>query len=275
MRWYEPSPGDLQISDHRTILTVEVFAMRTAQDVDAKLRTSDAMFDLLDQLARRHNVHFRGALPALGSDLAAWRHRVATDAVTAGRLNIALCISWAGRDLFVEPGDAPEGTSLDGPEIEGDVGTRLRRRVQSKARQIAGAGAGWLWLENHGAVDMLVPIHSASLSDQLGAYRTLFDGTLDDVTSAKGLTFSGAGSRRWPPPPAEHSSEGSARALRQPLPLDRVRHSFHLPKMEGPESQLMWAILQNERSWLDHALGTLGSPFTTLELIRDDLREPA
>lgn len=35
---YEPKPGDLQIFDDQTCVTVEVFAMRTAQDIDAKLR---------------------------------------------------------------------------------------------------------------------------------------------------------------------------------------------------------------------------------------------
>lgn len=162
--------------------------------------------------------------------------------------------------------------TLDGSRIEGEVGTRLRRRVRLKAQQIADADAGWLWMENHGAVDMFVPIHSDLLAEQMAAYAALFDGALVDVTSVLGVTFSGAGSRRWPPPPAEHSSEGSARGLRQPLTLDRVRTSFHLPKSDGPESRLMWRIIEHEIDWLDDALGALGLACTAGDLIRADLR---
>lgn len=122
---------------------------------------------------------------------------------------------------------------------------------------------------------MFVPIHSTPLSEQLAAYETLFDGALDDVASVMGVTFSNAGSRTWPPPPVEHSSHGYACALRQPLPLDRVRTSFHLPKAEGPGSRLMWRVLEHENDWLDHALNALGVPCAALDLIRADLSRPA
>lgn len=272
---YEPTPGDLQISDEETRLTIEVFAMRTPRDLDAKLRTSEEMFGHLDRLSRLHVVHFRGQLPPLDTDLSAWQQRVSSIAASAGRLGIALSIQWEGVELFVEPGDATPGTTLDGPEIAGDVGARLRNRVASKARQIANAEAGWLWLENHGAVDMLVPIHSLSLVEQLAAYQALFDGALADVASAMGVTFSGAGARTGPPPPAEKAAQGWARGLRLPLTLDRTRTTFHLPCAEGPVSRLMWRVVEHERDWLDHALTTLGIPCPALNLVRADLRHPA
>lgn len=272
---YEPTPGDLQISSDTDSVTVEVFAMRTAEFVETQHRVSREMFAFLDDLGRRLKVHFRGSMPSLDADLQGWRERVSNDAATVSRTGISLSIGWGGAELIVEPGDAPGGTTLDGPATEGDVGTRLHHRVASKARQVAQARAGWLWLENHGAVDMLVPIHHMPLVDQLGAYEKLFDGALDSVASALGITFSSAGARTWPPPPVQHSFHEQARALRQPLPLDRVRTSFHLPKLEAPVSRMMWRILEQEKDWLDDALNALGVHCTAPDLLRADLRVPA
>ena len=272
---YEPNPGDLQISDGQNSVTVEVFAMRTARDIDAKLKTSEEMFEHLDQLSRLHGVHFYGSLPAVDSDLSDWRQRMSNDAATASRLRLALSVIWNETQLFVEPGHAPEGTALDGPMIEGDIGTRLRTRVRSKAHQIAKAEAGWLWLENHGAVDMLVPIHSNPLSDQLAAYETLYNGALNEVDSAMCITFSSAGSRAWPPP-VEELSLRHARALRQPLPLDRVRTSFHLPKTEGPGSCLMWRVSSMRKNGLtmrSMRSGSAAPHWTSFAPTSDDLRK--
>lgn len=271
---YEPFPGDLRLSDGHVEVTVEVFAMVTPESLRQKLHTSDSMFDYLDQLTRLHGVHFYGALPPLTSDLLAWRERVNDLAAIAGRQSEALSLQWDGFELSVAPGDGPEGATLDGPTIDGDVGTRLRARVRGKASQNAMAAVGWLWLENHGAIDMLVPIYSLPLDAQLAGYTALLDGAAAGVTSAQGVTFSSAGQRAWPPPPREELTAGSARALRQPLPLDRVRTSFHLPKVVTPEGELVWRLVRHERGWLDDALTRLGVPYTALDLVRVDLRPP-
>lgn len=269
---YEPSPGDLQLGDGTDSVTVEVFAMRTPRDLDNKTRTTDDMFRLLDELAREYGVSFHGNMPELGSNIGPWADRVRDVAAQASRLGIALSIRWAELELTVEPGDATEGTTLTGPTIELDVGSRLRRRVRDKANQVAGARSSWLWLENHGAVDMLVPVHGLPLAEQLAAYRELLAGALDEVPSAKGITVSAAGQRQWPPSALSRVGDEPFSATRQPLPLDRVRTTLHLPTADCPESRLMRALVDHEPLWLDLALSQLGVAATALELLRPDLR---
>lgn len=136
---YEPSPGDLLLRDDASEVTIEVFAMRTPRELEARTRASDDTFRLLDEIGREHGVHFQGHLPALGADAEAWADRVRDAAIDAGRLGIALSIHWDEQELTVAPGDAIEGTTLTAPATELDVGPRLRRRVRDKASQVAGA----------------------------------------------------------------------------------------------------------------------------------------
>lgn len=119
---------------------------------------------------------------------------------------------------------------------------------------------------------MLVPVHGLPLPRRLAAYRELFAGALDEVPSAKGITFSSAGQRQWPPTPPSRAEEDPFLATRQPLPLDRVRTTLHLPTVDGPESRLIRSLVDLEPQWLDSALGQLGVGATALELVRPDLR---
>ncbi len=274
---YEPLPGDLLITDRDDpdrCVTVEVFAMTSPRDLDVKTRQSDEMFALLNELGRQHGVQFRGDLPALDDDTADWERRVREAAAQAGRLNISLSIRWSDQELFVEPGDSAQGAALNGPPIEVDAGSRLRRRVSIKARQVADAPAGWLWLENHGAIDLLVPVNQMRLFEQLVAYRDLLHGALDEVPAVKGVSFSGSAQRQWPPRIPARATDGQCEAFRHPLTLDRVRTTFHLANVDGPPSQLMRQVVEHEPYWLDSALSRLGVTHSALELIRPDIRSP-
>lgn len=184
--------GDVKLSGVDSSVTIEVFAMGVGDEFAEKERTSDRMFGFLDQVARVNGVYFEGDLPPTDADLDAWMRRVQADASVAAQLGIAVSLEWDGATLHVGPGSSPEGTQVRGPALEGDVGSRLWRRARRKASQVKDSDAGWLWIENHGAIDALVPVHSLALERQLEAYASLFAGALDGVDAAKGITFSTA-----------------------------------------------------------------------------------
>ncbi|MFC5009525.1 hypothetical protein [Nocardioides plantarum] len=218
------------------------------------------MFAVVDESSRRHRVHFSGQLPIIETDLDKWGVWVEQQAADVGRLGIALALRWDESEVLVAPGDAPTGVELVGPSIEVDVGSRIRERVSHKARQVESAPAAWLWVENHGAVDLLSPVASASLPDQLDAYRALLFDAAAATASVQGLTFSSAGRRRWPPVTPEHVVTGVNRAAVHPVPLDRARTTYHLPGVDGPVSSVMWRLVEQDSTWLDVALMKLGSP---------------
>lgn len=291
---FEPLPGDLLIRDGDTAVTVEVFSMRTPAAIDQQQHLADDMHSHLDALARAHGVHFHGELPDITTDLDAWRARTANDAATAGRLNFSIALRWDGHEMLVEPGDAGEGAALDGPTIQGEVGQRLSVRARTKARQIQEAAHGWLWMENHGAIDARSPVFHRGLAEQLEAYDRLLRPVFADTPSTlHGLTFSGAGRRQWPPRPAGRAvpslASGSqtgpqagydpnvrptdpapeiSRAVSQPLMLDRVRSSMHLARDNGPVTALMWRLVEGEGEWLDRTLAELGVVNSVADLIR-------
>ena len=277
---YEPpAGGDLEIVDGATVVTVELFSMGTPQFVESQQQLADGMHAHLDTLRRTHDVHFHGRVPDTSTDLDAWKARIAKDAGTVGRLRFALAVIWDGHELMIEPGDEGVGAIVDGPAIEGEIGSRLYRHAKKKARQIEGATAGWLWIENHGAVDMLTSIHYLPLADQLRAYDDLLRPVLaEGVPSLRGLTFSGAGRRQWPPRPAEQSADElkasgnipSARAMSQPLVLDRVRSSMHLVREPDDAGHLMWRLLEGEAEWLDRTLAAMDVVPRAMDLIRPE-----
>lgn len=281
---YEPRPGDLLIRSADTAVTVEVFSVRTPAFIDQQQTLAEEMYAHLESLARAHGVHFHGELPDATTDLDAWRARTAKDAATVGRFNFSIEIQWDGHKLMAEPGDAGAGSSMDGPTIQGEVGGRLVARARTKARQIHDAAHGWLWMENHGAIDLRAPVFHLGLAEQLQAYDGLLRPVFADAPrTLQGLTFSGAGRRQWPPRPAERTatslaspspppSEGGhdarvviadpalgvSRAISQPLALDRVRSSMHLARHDGPVSRLMWRLVEADDEWLDLTLADLG-----------------
>lgn len=277
---YEPpGGGDVDLVDGAKTVTVEVFSMGTPQFVETQQQLADDMHTHLDTLRRTHDVHFRGRVPDTSTNLDAWSARVANDAEIVGRLRIALAVEWDGHELAIEPGDEGVGAMLDGSSIEGDVGSRLYKRAKAKARQIEGAADGWLWIENHGAVDMLSPIYYQPMIDQLAAYDDLLRPVLTEgVSSLRGLTFSGAGRRQWPPRPAQRATSDllatergpPARAMSQPLVLDRVRSSMHLIREQGDAGSLMWRLLEGEAEWLDRTLEDLDVVPRALDLIRPE-----
>ncbi|WP_418061194.1 hypothetical protein [Pimelobacter simplex] len=189
----EPRPGDLLVHADDVDVNVEVFAMRSAAGLESQEELSRQMFEVADDISRRHGVHLTGQLPGIDTDIAAWGRWLEQPAADVARIGIALTARWddpasaaagntradsttrpgvaaasAFNEVTVAPGSAPTGAELVGPNVELDTGSRIRAHAKRKARQVAGAPAAWLWVENHGPVDLLAPIASAPL---IGAAR--------------------------------------------------------------------------------------------------------
>lgn len=264
---YEPTPGDVKVEMSGQSLTLEAFAMGTGREVETQAEAGRRMSGHLRGLEQEYDVHFRGSMPDLDVDIDDWHAETQSAAELAGRLRISICLAHDGRELVVEPGRAPVGTELEGPTIEAEVGRRIHDRVRTKALQVSAASAAWLWVENHGAIDMLTPIYHRPLVEQVRAFGDLTLPALSEVPSVQGLTFSTSGRRTYPLPPREDVRIGNWRGCSQPVQVDRVRTSIHLPAKNGWAAELAWSLVDREPLWLTWALDMLDVGGTIRDLV--------
>lgn len=264
-------PGDIRIGP--VFIEVVTFAEdQKLQDYE-KFR-QNCRIHLLT-LDRDRDIYWEGDLPELlnGHDFEAWKKRTeeaAQQCATSGATVDVL--SNAGRRLTVHPGTAPQGTTLTGDTVESDQGKRLLDKVRGKCAKTEGAGAAWIWVEDHsGLFHFPTPFAGMPLAAKTDALAGLFGPLLDEYVHVAGIIVSNAARRRLPLPLDEDALRPAAQGFQRGLPLDRVRETIVIPRriLLPEQTDLIARMCDTEAAVLDWSLGKLGFPGGVMSLLTE------
>lgn len=158
----------------------------------------------LDDLARCFGIHWSGDVPATDNEpeLQRWQAATSQAAIQARDRGKPIELRFVdGTALVAAPGPAPTGTRLTGPALTVDVGKRLTNLLRKKALQASQAGSGVLWVEDHGASQMLFPLQRASVAEKLAAWSALLRPILDATPDLDAIVYIRRGRTDSTPPP--------------------------------------------------------------------------
>jgi hypothetical protein len=264
-------PGDVRIGP--VFIEVVTFAEdQKSQDYE-KFRQKCRVH--LFTLDRDRDIYWEGDLPELlnDDDFETWKKRVEEAAqqcvASEGAVDV---LSSAGRRLTVNPGTAPQGTTLTGDTVESDQGKRLLGKVRGKCAKTHGAGTAWIWVEDHsGLFHFPTPFAGMSLAAKTDALAELVAPLLAEYVHVAGIVVSNAARRRLPLPPDEDAPRLAAQGFRRGLPLDRVRETIVIPRriLLPEQTSLIARMCDVEATALDWALGKLGVPGGVTSLLDD------
>ncbi|MFJ2887830.1 hypothetical protein ACIO53_17480 [Streptomyces sp. NPDC087305] len=264
-------PGDVRIGP--VFIEVVTFAEdQKLQDYE-RFRQSCGMH--LRTLERDLDIYWEGDFPELlnGDDFQTWKKRTEEAAQHCAASEVAVdVLSSAGRRLTVNPGRAPQGTTLTGETVESDQGKRLLDKVRGKCAKTQGAGTAWIWVEDHsGLFHFPMPFADFSLAAKTDALADLLGPLLGEYVHVAGIIVSNAARRRQPLPLDEDALRPAAQGFRRGLPLDRVRETIVIPRriILPEQTNLIARMCDAEAASLDWALGRLGVSGGVTSLLTD------
>ncbi|MBK3579249.1 hypothetical protein JHN63_36705 [Streptomyces sp. MBT65] len=264
-------PGDVRIGP--VFIEVVTFAEdQKLQDYE-RFRQSCGMH--LRTLERDLDIYWEGDFPELlnGDDFQTWKKRTEEAAQHCAASEAAVdVLSSAGRRLTVNPGRAPQGTTLTGETVESDQGKRLLGKVRGKCAKTQGAGTAWIWVEDHsGLFHFPMPFADFSLAAKTDALADLLGPLLGEYVHVAGIIVSNAARRRQPLPLDEDALRPAAQGFRRGLPLDRVRETIVIPRriILPEQTNLIARMCDAEAASLDWALGRLGVSGGVTSLLTD------
>ena len=254
-------PGDLLIRWAGQEVFFEVVTFGPDENIETEEEHHDRHFLYLLSLRQDAPIYWEGDIPGLlnRTDEAAWMQATAEAAAHCAQTGEPVDIP--GRDgtcLTVRPGAAPPNTSIKGPYLESDDGSRLARKIDKKGAQTRDAGLAWVWVEDYGGIHPLSDFNSMPIEAKLGALADLAAPVLADRLHLAGVAWSAA---QWnsPQPPDSQARTESGFALQRALPVDRVRQSIILNRrliLPGQTARLV-QLCDAEPRWLDWALTRL------------------
>ena len=170
-------------------------------------------------------------------------------------------------------GERPTRDLHVGPRPNADLWSRFARRIQEKADQLAGAGHGWIRIDELGGLVALTPLSQLRPVEQLGILAQNINQVLAGSDQVDGVIISHSADVDWSITARELDiSEPSyrARLLELRLPGRRRRRTYVIPtasrglllQQHNFLSPASWYA--NEASWLDWAMARLRLGFGTM-----------
>lgn len=277
--------GDVRLERGENIFFIEIVSMRMSDVEVQTLEAQRRLFSRIQDVTFREGVHLIGSIEGLGpeSDIEAW-FGVLQSATTATARDGQPRRIAGPRGSSVEvkrdlnPGDS---LTLTGPVVAADPWARLIARLNDKATQAAGSSAVWVRLEELAGIWHFTQLRTMSLQEKLGTLAPFLQRELTAFPGLAGVIVAPA--VLWAgevPAETVHevvvSNDGSAAAIRAPLPGHRARETVIISNAARVEDTgILGALVdwyRQESTWLDWALEQLGKP-PFEELVREPSNE--
>jgi hypothetical protein len=255
-------PADVAFTLNGSRLVIETRAVFTSDEWRAANRRTEYVFEQIRDVELKHGVQCEGHLSRQLDDdervelLALLEERARL--VAAGAISPAL--QFAGARLLVSKrGDSP-GRGLSGPELRGDMWSRITRRIVDKAAQAKQSGANWLRLDAANGLWQFTTWSVQPLARKLDGLLPLAVpalGSLDGI-----VISSGALQRQGQFQDEELQLGNGLSAARRLISPHRIRETLVIPSTaeHAAAAQSWQAMYVAEPNWLSWALARAGLP---------------
>jgi hypothetical protein len=193
------------------------------------------------------------------ADEASWQAAVADAAVRCRESQETAHVSGPWGTLSVHPDGAGNPGTLHGPQINQDLGARLRTVLDKKAAQTWDAGVAWIWVEDFGGLYPYAPFVSMQLGDKLTALSRLADSVFQQRPHVGGVIWTRA--VRTESSIERDAVDESGAAVHRRLPGGVVRETVaaHRRVLLPDQFRIIASLTNAEVDWLDWALSELRS----------------